>query len=215
MNMAAGAAAATNVHCGLCPKLCRLAMKANSAYTLNALLEFLRQAATEGLMNPAAARARRKAIEQLERELMPAEREDIRKIDVSALVSRFHQLEGTSIRPETLELFASRFDNGLKEYLSWLEHPAAFMGARRERTRARFRGSQEDPDEIEKRKAAEEIALQATENRQHIVPVPIREDHVVYLANLPLDLSRTEAQRIAGVVLAYAGGEIDRPEDQS
>ncbi|MFU8877761.1 MAG: hypothetical protein ACNA7E_06440 [Wenzhouxiangellaceae bacterium] len=189
-------------------------MNAKSPHSLEALREFLRQAATEGLINPAAARARRRAVEQLESELLPDEREDIRRIEIGALVSRFHQLEGTSIRPEALELYAQRFENGLREYLSWLDNPAGFMGARRERARAWFRDSEQDPEAAEKRKADEEIALQATENPRHIVPVPIRDGHVVYLANLPLDLTRAEAQRIAGVVLAYAGGnDDDREED--
>ncbi|MDT8410372.1 MAG: hypothetical protein RQ741_12275 [Wenzhouxiangellaceae bacterium] len=179
-------------------------MNENAPFRLDALLEFLKQAGMEGLINPAAARARRKAIEQLAGELTAKERADIRSIDVKSLTSRFHKLEGSSIRPETLEIYLQRFDNALQEYLSWLENPAGFIGARRERARAFMRDSNQHPANVAKREAAERIALEATENPGNIVPVPIRDDRVVYVANLPLDLTEVEASRIARVVRAYA-----------
>ena len=178
-------------------------MNADSGHSLDALLDFLRQAGMEGLMNPAAARARRKAVEQLMHELTERERADVRCIDPDTLVSRFHKLEGSSIRPETLQIYAERFTAALSEYVAWLENPAAFMTPRRERARAYLRGSVAEPDPD--RQAAERIALTASDNRDHIVPVPIRDDHVVWIANLPLDLSTAEAERIAGVIRAYAG----------
>jgi hypothetical protein len=36
------------------------------------------------------------------------------------------------------------------------------------------------------------------------VPVQIRDDHTVYLANLPLRITREEADKIARVVRAFA-----------
>jgi len=179
-------------------------MNANESYTLAAWLHFLRQAGMEGLMNPAAARARTKAVEQLADELTAEERADVRKIDVDQLVKRFHKLEGSSIRPETLEIYAGRFSSGLESYLSWLSNPSAFITPRRERARASMRGDERQPALSPEQRAAERIALEATENPTNIVPVPLREDTVVYLANLPLNLSRAEAERVAGVVRAYA-----------
>lgn len=178
-------------------------MSAESTHSLDALLEFLRQAGMEGLINPAAARARRKAVEQLMHELTERERADVRCIDPDTLVSRFHKLEGSSIRPETLQIYAERFTAALGEYLSWLDNPAAFISPRRERARAYMRGGEAEASP--ERAAAERIALTASENSDHIIPVPIREDQVVWIANLPLDLSPAEAERIAGVIRAYAG----------
>ncbi|PKL95230.1 MAG: hypothetical protein CVV18_06285 [Gammaproteobacteria bacterium HGW-Gammaproteobacteria-8] len=178
-------------------------MNTESSHSLDALLDFLRHAGTEGLINPAAARARRKAVEQLMHELTERERADIRCIDSDSLVSRFHKLEGSSIRPETLQIYAERFTAALAEYLSWLDNPAAFISPRRERARAYLRGGESEPGP--ERAAAERIALTASENTDHIVPVPIRPEHVVWIANLPLDLSPAEAERIAGVIRAYAG----------
>lgn len=179
-------------------------MTAHESYTLAALLQFLRQAGTEGLMNPAAARARHKAVEQLAAELTDAERSDIRRIDVDALARRFHKLEGSSIRTETLEIYRRRFASALESYLSWLADPAGFIKPRRERARAFMRGDEAQAALTAERLEAERIALEATENPSNIVPVPLRDGLVVYVANLPLDLSDDEAERVAKVVRAYA-----------
>lgn len=173
------------------------------SYTLEAFIHFLKQAGMEGLMNPAAARARHRAVDRLAGELVDEERRDIRNIDVGKLTERFHKLEGSSIRPETLDIYAERFARGLSEYLDWLNKPSAFITPQRERRRALLRGSEAALPSPE-RTASERIALEATENPSHIVPIPIREDHVVYLGNLPRDLSVDEAERIAAIVRAYA-----------
>ena len=55
------------------------------------LLKFLKQAGMEGLINPAAARSRRNAVEQLHAEMTEDERLDVRKLDVDELASRFHK----------------------------------------------------------------------------------------------------------------------------
>ncbi|PLW83365.1 hypothetical protein CWI75_08200 [Kineobactrum sediminis] len=175
-------------------------MVANDSYTLEALLSFLKQAGMEGLINPATARARRKALEHLAGELYEAERLDIRQIKVDELLSRFHKLEGSSIRPETLQIYGQRVAAALTEYLDWLENPATFTTARRERSRAFTRGGELSPEQ----QAAERVTLEAIENPSNVVPVRIRNDHVVYLANLPLDLKPEEADRIARVIKALA-----------
>lgn len=182
-------------------------MTSNDAYTADALLNFLKQAGMEGLINPAAARSRRKALEQLSGELTDEERNDVRRIDVDELVSRFHKLEGSSIRSETLQVYAERVRNALDEYLAWLDDPKSFLGAKREKARSFVRGP--GSALTEEQKVAERVTLEATENPDSVVPVPIRSDHVVYLANLPLDLSREEADKIARVIRAFADDEGD------
>ena len=47
------------------------------------------------------------------------------------------------------------------------------------------------------------------------MPVPIRADHVVYIDNLPLDLSPAEAAKIARVITAFADGCADESGDES
>lgn len=174
-------------------------MVADGSYSADALLSFLKQAGMDGRINPAAARARRNAVEQLGSELSDEEKADVRRIDVDQLASRFHKLDGSSIRSETLALYVQRFRAGLSDFLAWSAHPESFHSASQERARALPRGSISDEQRI-----AEGIALASTENRSHLVPIPLRDACTVYVANLPADLKREEAERIARIILAFA-----------
>lgn len=174
-------------------------MMPDGSHSLDRLLEFLKYAGMEGLVNPAVARARRKAIGQLSGQLSEDERSDVRNVDVDVLASRFHKLEGSSIRSEALSLYAERVRMALTDFLAWNENPAGFRSVGGERRRAVDRGSLTREQEM-----AERITLESTENPTNIVPVPLREGETVYVANLPLDLSVDEAERIARVVRAFA-----------
>ena len=57
--------------------------------------------------------------------------------------------------------------------------------------------------------AREELALNPPRSPHEIFPVPIREDLVVYLQNIPLDLTQEEARKVAAVIHALALPEED------
>ncbi len=176
-------------------------MKSEPSRSLESLLQFLKQAGMEGLINPAVARARRNAIGQLSPELTAEERADVSRIDIDDLASRFHKLEGSSIRVEALDLYAERFRMALADYLAWLDDPAGFVSVGGEKKRAVTRGSLSREQEV-----AERITLEATDNPSNIIPIALRPDVSVYVANLPLDLSDAEADKIARVVRAFVAG---------
>ena len=177
-------------------------MNADASYSAEALLSFLKQAGMEGRINPAAARARRSAVEQLGGELTDEEQADVRKIEVDRLAARFHKLDGSSIRSEALALYVQRFRAGLADFLAWREDPAGFQSLASERARALPRGSIS-----EEQRVAERIALAATETTSHMVPIPLRESCTVFVANLPSDLRREEAERIARIIQAFAADQ--------
>lgn len=185
-------------------------MTSADSYSLTNLLEFHKHAGMEGLINPAVARARRKAVERLAEEMTESERADVRKLEVDQLAARFHKLEGSSIRSETLALYAERVRMAKEEFLAWTENPAGFHSAGGERQRAITRGSLSPEREV-----AERITLEATENPSNIIPIALRRDETVYVANLPLDLTRQEAERIARVVRAFARDDDDILPDSS
>ena len=187
-------------------------MTTDESYSTEALQAFLKQAGMEGAINPAAARSRRNALVQLEAELTDDERRDVRNLDVDQLVSRFHKLEGSSIRPESLQLYANRLRTALADFLAWKQDPASFVGSAQERSRAFSRGANRQAALSPDQEAAERIVLEATENPTNVVPVPVREDTTVYVANLPLDLTAEEADRIARIVRAFARPDNDDPE---
>jgi len=173
-------------------------------HSVDALLRFLKQAGMEGLINPAVARSRRNAIEQLQGEMTEEERRDVRCLDVDDLASRFHKLEGSSIRNEALALYVERFKMALVDYKRWNEGPSNFETIGGERSRSIQRvgegRSAIGPDQ----QAEERIRLEASDNPSDVVPIPLRHDCTVYLAGLPLDLTPVEANKIARVVTAFA-----------
>jgi hypothetical protein len=177
-------------------------MSEGESYGVEALLRFLKQAGMEGRINPAAARARRNAVEQLAVELTDAERADLRRLDVAELAGRFHMLEGLSIRSEALALYAERFEMALADFLAWANDPMHFQSVGTERRRAIPRGQLDPEQDVEER-----ITLENIHRRPDMIPVPLRDQLTVYIANLPSDLSPSEAERIARIVRAFANEE--------
>jgi hypothetical protein len=190
-------------------------MNPDNTHSVEALLQFLKQAGMEGLINPAVARSRRNAIEHLQSELTDAEREDVRTLDVDELASRFHTLEGSSIREEALALYVDRVKMALTDYRRWNEQPAGFESIGGEKSRSVKRAGEGrsaiGPDQA----AAERIRLEASDNPSNVVPIALRPDCTVHLAGLPLDLRPEEAEKIARVVTAFATTSAGKVEQKS
>jgi len=175
-------------------------------YSQTAFLKFLRQGAVTGLTNPATARSRKLAAEQLLIQLKPHERSDLRLLDVDELCSRFHKLQGSTIRPENIQVYNERLSGALKDFVSWTSDPTDFKSVEGEKPEAVVVASRDDPDQA---KAREELALNPPRSPHDIFPIPIRDDLVVYLQNVPLDMSQAEARKISAVVQALAQPEED------
>ena len=80
-----------------------------------------------GLIRPGTARSRKKAAEQLLVQLTSNERVDLRQLDIDELCTRFHKLQGSTIRPETLQIYNDRLQAGLRDFFSWIEDPNSFL----------------------------------------------------------------------------------------
>jgi hypothetical protein len=177
---------------------------ADEDYTQDKLLEFLREAPTQGVLNPAVARSRANAIDNLFPMLTREERADIRLIDVDRLVGRLHKIEGSTLRPEVVELYRNRVHEALVDYLAWLANPKTFATISGHTLRRDFRAFTPAEDNAEEAHALEAIALATSERRKDFISVPLRDGISVYITNLPLDLGRDEAEKISRVVLAMA-----------
>ena len=180
-------------------------------YRSSRLVEFLRQAPEQGLLNSAVAKSRFAAVEQVFAELNAAERHDIRLIDVDAVCARLHKIEGSTIRPEVVELYKSRVQAALTDYLAWAGNPQGFASIGGEAARARKQAPQSERERSLETAALEEIKLSTSGPGSDLLSVPLRENVTVHIANLPLNLSAQEARRIAGVIeaLALQDGEPD------
>jgi hypothetical protein len=184
---------------------------AENHYTPERLMAFLRDAAIQGRLNPAVAKSRQSAIEQLFVELEPAERADIRRIDVDRLCQRLHKLQDSSIRPEVVMVYNKRVQAALADYFAWLDDPQGFSSIGGDGFRKEKRHAPSDQEVAREQKALEEITLAASEWPADLVAVPLREDRTVYVQNLPLDLTAREARKIARVIQAMAQ-DADAPD---
>ena len=175
-------------------------------YSEAAFLDFLRQGTVAGVIRPSTARARKKAADQLLVQLRSHERLDLRQLDVDDLCTRFHKLQGSTIRPETLQIYNERLKAGLRDFFRWTEDPIGFTSVEGETPEVQLLAAQDDPGQA---RAREQLALNPPRSPHQIFPVPIRDDLVIYLQNVPLDLTMQEAERIARVVRALAEPEQD------
>ena len=176
-------------------------------YRSSRLVEFLRQAPEQGILNAAVARSRYSAVERVFAELNAEERNDVRLIDVEQVCARLHKMEGSSIRAEVVDLLKSRVEAALTDYINWVRDPKAFVSIGGEAVRGTKRTALSDRERSVEQQALEEIALATSERKSDLISVPLREDVTVYITNVPLDLSPQEAKRITGVIEALA-----RPE---
>lgn len=177
-------------------------------YSREALLSFIKQCVMTGVLNPATGRARQNAARNLLPLTTEAEQRDVRLLDISDLAGRFHKLEGASIRPESLEIYQRRLQAALDDFLRWRASPDDFTpSGQAERERVTRPDSESFAPRDPRDEAREALALDPPRKAGEVFPIPIREDTVVYLQNVPLDLSAREADRICRVVRALVDGE--------
>ncbi len=170
-------------------------------YSEAAFLDFLREAVVVGIVKPATARSRKLAATQLLVELRSHERVDLRQVDVDELCSRFHKLQGSTIRPENLQIYNERLKSGLKDFFSWIQNPTSFTSVDSELPESTVVANRDTPGQAQ---AREELALNPPRSPFDVFPIPLRDNLVVYLQNVPLDLSPREARKIAAVIQALA-----------
>ena len=168
--------------------------------------EFMRQCVQLGLINPATLRSRKLAAEQLLVELKSHERNDLRLVDVDELCTRFHKLQDSTIRPESLDVYKTRLRDAMADFIAWTDDPESFAPRESE-----FKATREilkkEPEGH--KKAREELALNPPRSPLEIFPVPLREDLVVYVQNVPLDMTTKEAEKICAVVRALADPDAE------
>ncbi len=182
------------------------------AYSRDNLLKFLKESAMAGLLNPATARSRRNAAEQLLEQLEPGESDDLRDLDVAALCARFHKLQGSSIRPEAMEIYRRRLEAALTDFFNWTDNPDQFVSVGGEQGSLRKRSGQRRSSRPAEDKALENIKLGMPEKPSEIMPIPLRKDLIVFIHNLPLDLSTAEAEKLSRVIKAMVTSDSENSE---
>ncbi|MCX7553344.1 hypothetical protein OS175_05595 [Marinicella sp. S1101] len=168
-------------------------------YSKDGLLNFLKESAVSGIMNPGVARSRKTAAEKLLDHVTAEERINLRVLDVDELCSRIHKIEDSSIREEAMNLYNARLKSALDDYFNYLQCPESFTSTGSNLAPVK----QVQKRDSEEQKALESIALHHAGTQDDIIPIPLREGLIVYLQGLPLNLTQTEANKIVNVVKAY------------
>ena len=176
---------------------------ATEDYSKNGLLTYLRESARSGVLNPAVARSRKIAAVHLLDHIESEERLNLRLLDVDNLCSKIHKLEDSSIRVEALDLYNSRLKSALEDYFNYLDDPENFVSTAIKQPNTKV---QKEKD-CQEQKALEDITLSQTEKHEDIIPIQIREDLTVFIKDLPMNLSKSEALKITRVVMAYVDGD--------
>ncbi len=182
-----------------------------NGYDSQDLLKFLDYLSDKGLGKPETMKSRKIAVSRIVETVGPDEFADIRSIDVDHIMERFQNLEGTKFTPDSLRTYKSRFATSVSDFLRYKENPQGFKisGQRQSRKRSEGGGAASKPKEKSSfvhvdANNGDQAGKFNNNTPQLELPIPIRNDCIIRVVGLPHDLKRTEAQKIANVILAMA-----------
>jgi len=163
------------------------------------LIEFLDYLAEKGLMAKATVSARKAAASKVLGILSDEEAQDVTKLDLNEVMTRFQNLEGKSYTPASLTTYLSRLKSAVEDFGAYLDNPLGFRPSvqTREKRKPEGRKDQVEPTHAEQPSAKGPMS-------SSILPIPIRPDATVFIQGLPYDLTEAEASKIANVVRAMA-----------
>lgn len=188
-------------------------------YSLDAFNKFLDNAATKGYMNRNTAQGRKAAANKVLTILDPTELMDLRTVDIDRTFDRFQNLQGLNYTPDSLQIYLSRAKSAVGEFISWVDNPSAYKMPKPQKavTRAKNNSNNGNSDKTankvaENRQLPETNPVQSEqyqESRHIVVPIPLRENLIVKISNLPADLTPSEADRLAAIVKAFAVTSVE------
>ena len=189
-------------------------------YGSAAVLDFLAHAGNRGMLPPATAGALTVACRTVFEILEANEAADLREVDLDKVVKRFENKRARDFNPSSLKEYGRRVRRAWALFTDWKNDPANFAPKTRTTAAKKSDG-----------KAAERAAEAATPpavapatptvpavkspNAQLSTDVEgaystsfqIRRGHVVTICNLPLDLTREEAERLGAFVRLLSSAE--------
>ncbi len=170
-----------------------------------ALLGFLDYLATKGLMNRTTAAARKAAVNNVLGILDETEASDVSKLDLDAVMGRFHRLHGSRYTPQSLNVYKSRTKSAIQDFLRYQRDPLNFkpgvQPTQRLSERPKSSTSRDRPAHSE---TSQSETVEAPPAAVNILPIPIRPDLTIKVQGLPFDLTMSEASKIANVIKALA-----------
>lgn len=186
----------------------------SNAYSEIELLKFINWLGDKGLVNPATAKSRKIAAAKVLGALDEHEKIDLRQLDREQAFQRFVNKSSKDFTPDSLTTYKSRFFSALDDFLNWRANPAGFKPAGLQRARNKTKEVGEQASSVKKIKKLKSAPVSSEQNplevghalmgKPLVFPIPIRDGVTVLIHNLPMDLTKIEADRISAVVKALA-----------
>lgn len=176
-------------------------------------LEFLDWLGAKGLMPLNTAQARKAVANKVLAALEEDELLDITALDIDDVMLRFTNKFGKKYTPESQRTYRSRFETSVADFKAYCENPVGFRPLGRPQVK---RGTTEQQNGGDKKKVAlRKSATKLTPYRDdstdseatgsgNVIPIQIRQNWTLRIGPLPFDLTKSEATKIANIVLAHA-----------
>lgn len=169
-----------------------------NTFSADDLLGFLEHAAEKGLLPPATATALAVACRNVLSVLSDEERSDLARLDLDAAIRRFQNKRAKDFTGPTLKEYGRRLHRAVNLFLDWRQDPANFRAPTRATSPARRRRNSGAEEEPELPRAASPMPQYVPGTYQTAVPLGV--DRIVTLLNVPADLTKAEAKRLAAFV---------------
>jgi len=174
--------------------------------TRDDLKAFLDWVAVKGLMPLATVQARKAAVNNILDILSDEEAADVTVLDLEQVMSRFGNLKGKNYTPDSLRTYQSRLSKALEDFQIYVDNPMAFKpaGSQRRTSSAPKEGLKSAGQTARPPSVSQSAPVAVPPPSANIVPIQIRQDLVIHIQGIPFDLTKSEAQRVANVILALA-----------
>lgn len=175
-----------------------------NAYSMEDLLAFLEHAGERGLIPAATAQALAVASRNVFGILSDQEKKDLSQIDIDSAIKRFNNKRARDFNPSSLKEYGRRVHRALEMFLKWREDPSNFRVRTRSTSSARKKErGQEGPAATESDQSFPDFQG-ASRPGTYQSAIPVRPGLVITLANVPYDLTKGEAERLATFVRMLA-----------
>ena len=171
-------------------------------------LRFLDYLGEKGLIPSATAASRKATANKVTSILSDEEALDVTALDLDALMTRFHNLNAQQYTPESLQTYRSRMKTALDDFRAYSENPLGFKPSGQSRSKPRQNSDKPKPllasTSTKPAVGYSNSAPSPTLPNVSVLPIPLRSDLTVQIAGLPFDLTKSEAQKLANIILAHA-----------
>lgn len=175
-----------------------------NAYSLDDLIDFLDHAGARGLLPAATAQALAVATRSVFDVLTDQERKDLSKVDIDAVIKRFTNKRASEFSASTIKEYGRRVRRAIDLFRSWQQDSASFRPKTRATSAARARGRSGAVNETPVTDDIESTNFTHSLPSTYQTAFPIRPGTVITIANIPHDLTKSEAERLANFVRMLA-----------